>query len=64
MTEQDTDYYEIEVELERNYVQLRDREIALTPGQTATVEIVIQQRRLVDIFLEPFRSLQKGGIQL
>ncbi len=64
VTEQTTDYYEIEVELERNYVQLRDRRIALTPGQTATVEIVIQQRRLVDIFLEPFRSLQKGGIQL
>lgn len=64
VTEQPTDYYEIEVELERNYVQLRDREIALTPGQTATVEIVIKQHRLVDIFLEPFRSLGKSGIQL
>ena len=64
LPEKPTDYYEIEVELERNYVQLRDRQIDLTPGQTATVEVVIQQRRLIDVFLEPFRSLQKGGIQL
>ena len=64
VAEQQTNYYEIEVELERNYIQSRDREIVLTPGQTATVEIVIKQRRLIDVFLEPFRSLQKGGIQL
>ena len=64
VAEQQTNYYEIEVELERNYIQSRDREITLTPGQTATVEIVIKQRRLIDVFLEPFRSLQKGGIQL
>ena len=64
LPEKPTDYYEIEVELERDHVQLRDRKITLTPGQTATVEVVIQQRRLIDVFLEPFRSLQKGGIQL
>ena len=64
VTEKQTDYYEIEVELERNYVQVKNRQILLTPGQTATVEIVIKQRRLIDVFLEPFRSLQKGGIQL
>ena len=41
-----------------------DRQILLTPGQTATAEIVIRQRRLADIFLAPFKSLKKGGIQL
>ncbi|ELS05076.1 response regulator containing a CheY-like receiver domain and an HTH DNA-binding domain [Xenococcus sp. PCC 7305] len=59
-----SNFYEIEVELERNYVQSRNRQIFLTPGQTATVEVVIKQRRLIDVFLEPFRSLQKGGLQL
>ncbi len=59
-----TDFYEIEVELDRNYIQLSDQTIFLTPGQTATAEVVIRQRRLIDVFLEPFRSLQKGGIQL
>ena len=59
-----TDFYEIEVELDRNYIQLSDQTIFLAPGQTATAEVVIRQRRLIDVFLEPFRSLQKGGIQL
>ena len=59
-----TNFYEIEVELDRNYIQLSDQTIFLAPGQTATAEVVIRQRRLIDVFLEPFRSLQKGGIQL
>ncbi len=58
------DYYEVEVQLERNYVQNQDRTVTLTPGQTATAEVVIRQRRLADIFLAPFKSLKKGGMQL
>jgi hemolysin D len=58
------DFYEVEVELERNYVQYQGRTIIFTPGQTATAEIVIRQRRLADIFLAPFKSLKKGGMQL
>ncbi|MGL4883615.1 MAG: HlyD family efflux transporter periplasmic adaptor subunit, partial [Waterburya sp.] len=58
------DYYEVEIQLERNYVQNQDRTITLTPGQTATAEVVIRQRRLADIFLAPFKSLKKGGMQL
>jgi HlyD family secretion protein len=54
----------VEVELERNYIQNNERTIALTPGQTATAEVVIRQRRLADVFLAPFKSLQKGGIQM
>lgn len=59
-----TEFYELEIELEQNYIQTSDRQILLTPGQTATAEIVIRQRRLADIFLAPFKSLKKGGIQL
>jgi hemolysin D len=58
------EFYELEIELEQNYIQSSDRKILLTPGQTATAEIVIRQRRLADIFLAPFKSLKKGGIQL
>ena len=58
------EFYEIEVELERNYVQNNERKVTLTPGQTATAEIVIRQRRVADILLEPFKSLRKGGIQI
>ncbi len=58
------DFYELEIQLAQNYIQYGDRHIILTPGQTATAEIIIRQRRLADIFLAPFKSLQKGGIQL
>jgi hemolysin D len=58
------DFYEVEVELERNYIQNYDRTIPLTPGQTATAEVVIRQRRLADILLVPFKSLKKSGMQL
>lgn len=58
------EFYELEIELAQNFIQSGDRQIILTPGQTATAEIIIRQRRLADIFIAPFKSLQKGGIQL
>ena len=61
---QSSEFFEVEIELERNYIETPERTIALTPGQAATAEIIIRQRRLADIILEPFKSLQKGGIQL
>lgn len=39
-------------------------DIALKAGQTAKAEIVVRQRRIIDILLEPIRKLQKGGISL
>ena len=61
---QSSDFFEVEIELERNYIETPERTVTLTPGQTATAEIVIRQRRLSDIILAPFKSLQKGGIQM
>lgn len=61
---QSGDFYEVEVTLSRNYVESGKQRIELTPGQTATAEVVIRQRRLGDIFLQPFKSLQEGGMQL
>ena len=58
------DFFDVEIELERNYIENHEGKVDLTPGQTATAEVVIRQRRLIDIFLSPFKSLQKGGIQL
>jgi hemolysin D len=58
------EFYELEVELAQNYIQSGDRRVLLTPGQTGAAEIVIRQRRLADIFLAPFKSLKRGGIQL
>ena len=54
----------MEIELERNYVENHERKITLVPGQTATADVVIRKRRVADIFLAPFKSLQKGGVQM
>ena len=58
------DFYEVEIELERNYVENHERRVTLVPGQTATAEVVIRKRRVADIFLAPFKSLQKNGVQM
>lgn len=58
------EFYEVEIELERNYVQNNERKVTLTPGQTATADVVIRQRRIADILLAPFKSLRQGGVQM
>ena len=58
------EFFDVEIELERNYIQNHEKKVTLSPGQTATAEVVIRKRRLIDVFLSPFKSLQKGGIQI
>jgi HlyD family secretion protein len=59
-----TRVFEIEIALDRNYIQTANQRIPLSPGQTATAEVVIQQRRTIDLFLDPFKKLQKTGLEL
>ncbi|MEM9448368.1 MAG: HlyD family efflux transporter periplasmic adaptor subunit [Cyanobacteria bacterium P01_E01_bin.6] len=56
--------YHVEIQLERNHVEHEGQIVKLRAGQTAKAEIVTRQRRILDIFFEPFRKLQKGGISL
>ena len=51
--------YEARVSLERNYYQVAETRYPLRYGMTATVEIVVRERRLIDLALDPFR--QVGG---
>lgn len=57
------EFYEVEVELERNYIKNDKSTVLLSPGQTATAEIVIRQRRLVDVLIPPFKGFRQGGMQ-
>jgi hemolysin D len=59
-----TSSFEVEIELEHPYLQAQGKAIALKAGQTATAEIMIRQRRVLDLFLDPFRKLGKTGLQL
>jgi len=56
--------YKVEVLLARNNIKTHNQMIKFKAGQTATAEIVIRRRRIVDILLDPFKQLQKGGINL
>lgn len=59
-----TEVFELEIELDQPYIQDRTKQIALTPGQTATAEVIVRQRRIIDLLLDPFKKLQKGGLEL
>jgi hemolysin D len=56
--------FELEVTLDKTYIENADKRIQLTPGQAATAETIIRQRRIIDFILDPFRQLQKGGLKL
>lgn len=56
--------FDLEVQLNQPYLQTADKRIALTPGQTATAEVIVRQRRIMDFLLDPFKKLQAGGLKL
>ena len=51
--------YEARISLERDYYQVAETRYPLRYGMTAAVEIVVRERRLIDLALDPFR--QVGG---
>jgi len=51
--------YEARVSLERDYYQVAETRYPLRYGMTTAVEVVVRQRRLIDLVLDPFRQI--GG---
>jgi hemolysin D len=51
--------YEARVSLERDYYKVAETKYPLRYGMTAAVEIIVRQRRLIDLALDPFRQI--GG---
>ena len=62
--DESSEFFELEIDLDHNQIANETKQIPITPGQTATAEIVIRQRRLIDFFLDPFQKLRKGGLEL
>jgi len=56
--------YRVEVALDRNSVTANNQTIQFKSGQTASADIVIRSRRVIDVLLDPIKQLQKGGISL
>ena len=51
--------YEGRVRLERDHYQVAETEYPLRYGMSATAEIVVRERRVIDLALDPFRKI--GG---
>ncbi|AFZ55764.1 HlyD family efflux transporter periplasmic adaptor subunit [Anabaena cylindrica FACHB-243] len=56
--------YDVEIALEQPYIQTGNKRIPLTPGQTATAEVIVRQRRVIDFILDPFKKLKNNGLEL
>ena len=51
--------YEGRVTLERDHYIVADTKVPLRYGMTSTAEVVVRERRLIDLALDPFRQI--GG---
>lgn len=56
--------YQIDVELTQPCLPAPQGCIEVRPGDTATAEVIVRQRRIIDIILNPFKKLNKDGLQL
>ncbi len=56
--------YNLEIKLDRDCLPAASKCIALRPGDTATAEVIVRQRRIIDFILDPFKKLQQGGLEL
>ncbi len=56
--------YRVEIILKQNYVTDNQQPIKFKAGQTATADIIIRRRRILDVVLEPIRQLKHDGIKM
>ncbi|QFS50159.1 HlyD family efflux transporter periplasmic adaptor subunit [Nostoc sphaeroides] len=56
--------YELDITLNKPYLESGNKRIFFSPGQTATAEVIVRQRRVIDFVLDPFKKLQKNGLEL
>jgi hemolysin D len=53
--------YNLEIALNSNCIPSKNKCTPLRPGDTATAEVIVRQRRIIDFILDPFKQLQQGG---
>lgn len=56
--------YTLEIALNQHCISTATKCIELRPGDMATAEVILRQRRLIDFILDPFKKLQSGGVKL
>jgi hemolysin D len=55
--------YRVILNLNKNKVVVGDKEVFLAPGMTASGEIKIRQKRIIEFFLDPFRRYQSEALR-
>lgn len=55
--------YRVLLSLDKKSFLVNDREVALVPGMTATGEIKIRKKRIIEFFLDPFRQYQSEALR-
>lgn len=53
-------FYRVTADFDRTYYEARMGKLPIRPGLTGTTEIITERRRVLTIFLEPFRKLRAG----
>lgn len=56
--------YRVEITLQKTSITDEEKSINLRPGESAKAEIVVRQRRIISLFLEPIMKLQKSNLSL
>ena len=56
--------YRVKIALDRSHIRENQQNINFKAGQTATADIIIRNRRIADVLLDPIKQLQKGGLDL
>ncbi|MCM1983603.1 response regulator [Lyngbya confervoides] len=56
--------FDLEITLAQTCIPTQSDCIALTPGQTASAEVILRQRRILDFIIDPVKKLQRGGLPL
>ncbi|MEP0871005.1 HlyD family efflux transporter periplasmic adaptor subunit [Trichocoleus desertorum AS-A10] len=56
--------YRLEIALNRHSVTTKHQTVKFKAGQTATADVIIRRRRIMDILLDPLKKLQHGAVDL
>jgi hemolysin D len=56
--------YKIEVGINQTCLKNNNQCIPLHAGDTATAEVIVRQRRVIDFVIDPFKKIQEGGLKL
>lgn len=55
--------YRVMLQLNKNQIQVGDKQVFFGPGMSANAEIKIRQKRIIEFFLDPFRKYQSEALR-